>query len=202
MLKVKDLSLTFNKSPVIDSLTYEFEENKVTAVIGESGIGKTSLLNILCGLLKPTGGDITNDYKKIAVVFQEPRLFDWMTAEENVSTVSDKETAAPLLSKMGLADSSDKYPRELSGGMQQRVSLARVLAYDADLVILDEPFKGLDAEMRREISEFVFERLRGKTVIMITHDATDLEFADITLELTHPPKSELKLVKTNTSDTE
>ena len=198
MLKVKDLSLKFNKSPVIDSLTYEFEENKVTAVIGESGIGKTSLLNVLCGLLKPTDGEIINDYNKIAVVFQETRLFDWMTAEENVSTVSDKETAALLLSKMGLADSSDNYPRELSGGMKQRVSLARALAYNADLVILDEPFKGLDAEMRREISKFVFDKLRGKTVIMITHDAADLEFADITLELTHPSKSELKLVKTNT----
>ena len=138
----------------------------------------------------------------MAVVFQEARLFDWMTAEENVSTVSDKETAALLLAKMELAESSDKYPRELSGGMKQRVSLARALAYNAELVILDEPFKGLDAEMRREISEFVFNRLRGKTVIMITHDATDLEFADITLELTHPPKSELKLAKTNTADFE
>ena len=157
MLKLKDLSLTFNKSPVIDSLSYEFEENKVTAIIGESGIGKTSLLNIICGLLKPSNGEILNDHKKMAVVFQEARLFDWMTAEENVSTVSDKETAALMLSKMELAESSDKYPRELSGGMKQRVSLARALAYDAELVILDEPFKGLDAEMRREISEFVFK---------------------------------------------
>ncbi len=202
MLKVNNLSLRFGKTDVIDDLTYEFKAGKVSAVIGESGIGKTSLLNLISGLLKPTGGEIINDCKKLSFVFQEPRLFEWMTALENVSTVSNEETAKLLLSKMGLSESLDKYPSELSGGMKQRVSLARALAYNADLVILDEPFKGLDSDMRREVSEFVFDHLKGKAVIMITHDTADLDFADITLELTHPPQSELKLVKTNTRASE
>lgn len=202
MLKIQNLSYKYGKSLVIDDLTYEFECGKVSAIIGESGIGKTTLLNLIAGLIDASNGKITTDIKKIGYVFQEPRLFDWMSALENVSTVSDDATARKILTKMGLADSLLKYPEELSGGMKQRVAIARALAYDPELVILDEPFKGLDPEMRREISEFVFSTLKNKTVIMVTHDTEDLELADIVLELTSAPKSQLKMVKSNTDISE
>lgn len=202
MLKIQNLSYKYGKSLVIDDLTYEFECGKVSAIIGESGIGKTTLLNLIADLIDAPNGKIMTDIKKIGYVFQEPRLFDWMSALENVSTVSDDATARKILTKMGLADSLLKYPEELSGGMKQRVAIARALAYDPELVILDEPFKGLDPEMRREISEFVFSTLKNKTVIMVTHDTEDLELADIVLELTSAPKSQLKMVKSNTDISE
>jgi ABC-type nitrate/sulfonate/bicarbonate transport system ATPase subunit len=196
MLSIKDLSYKYGKNTVIDALSYEFECGKVTAIVGESGVGKTTLVNLISALLPAPLGTIESDLNKIGYVFQEPRLFNWMSALENVSTVSDEETARALLTQMGLADALSKYPAELSGGMKQRVAIARALAYDPELVILDEPFKGLDPEKRREISEFVFKALKDKTVIMVTHDPQDLEFADVVLELTPAPKS--KLVKSNT----
>ena len=199
MLKINDLSYKYGKNVIIDKLSYNFECGKVTAITGESGIGKTTLVNLIAELLPTPKNTIVKDFKKISYVFQEPRLFDWMSALENVSTVSNESAAVRLLSQMGLADSLSKYPAELSGGMKQRVAIARALAYDAELVILDEPFKGLDPETRREISKFVFETLNNKTVIMVTHDLQDLEFADVVLELTSAPCSTLKLVKSNTA---
>lgn len=198
MLNIKNLSYKYGDNIVIDSLSYEFECGKITAIIGESGIGKTTLVNLIANLLPAPTGTIISGFKKIGYVFQEPRLFDWMSTLENVSTVSNECVARELLSKMGLEDALSKYPAELSGGMKQRVSLARALAYDPELVILDEPFKGLDPDKRREISEFVFSTLKGKTVLMVTHDTVDLEFADVVLELSSAPNSRLKLVKTNT----
>lgn len=197
MLKIKNLSYKYGNNIVIDRLSHDFECGKVTAIIGESGVGKTTLVNLIADLIHAPTGTITTDLAKIGYVFQEPRLFDWMSALENVSTVSNYDIAQNLLTRMGLEDSLSKYPSELSGGMKQRVSIARSLAYDPDLVILDEPFKGLDPDKRREISEFVFSSLKGKTVIMVTHDTVDIEFADVVLELSSAPNSKLKLVKSN-----
>ena len=202
MLNIKNLSYKYGKNLVIDDLSYEFECGKVTAILGESGIGKTTLLNLISDLIHAPNGTVNTDLLKISYVFQEPRLFDWMSTLENVSTVSDDDTAKKLLSELGLADSLLKYPQELSGGMKQRVSIARALAYNPDLVLLDEPFKGLDPDMRREISELVFKYLKNKTVIMVTHDAIDLDFADVVLELTTAPQSKLKMVKSNTTKSE
>ena len=197
MLKLENISLKYGRHLVIDRLSYEFEENKKTLIIVSSGIGKTSLLNIAAGLTKASSGKVSNGFEKISYVFQEPRLFDWLTALENVSTVSDETEARETLSLMGLSDAGDKYPSELSGGMKQRVSIARALAYRPDLVFLDEPFKGLDAETRENIANTVFEKLEGKTVIFVSHDESDRKYADVILRLTKSPGSTLELVKSN-----
>ena len=89
MIKLENLSLKYGKDTVLDNLSYEFEEGKLTAILGESGVGKTSILNLIAGLIKPSAGKVTNTCERTSYVFQEPRLFDWMTAKENVSTVSD-----------------------------------------------------------------------------------------------------------------
>ena len=194
MLKLDNISLKYGKNTVIDSLSYDFAQGKVTLIRGASGVGKTSLLNIMAGLIKPSSGKVTLNAPRIAYVFQEPRLFEWLTVLENVSTVSDEPRAVEMLSLMHLSDSVSKYPSELSGGMKQRVSIARALAYDADIVFLDEPFKGLDSELRREISDIVFDKLRGKTVILVSHDESDSAYADIELNLY---ASSLVMVKSN-----
>lgn len=197
MIKLEDISLKYGDNTVIDRLSYEFEEGKITVILGESGVGKTSILNLLAGLIKPTEGKVVNTCEKMSYIFQEPRLFEWMTALENVSTVSDIETAKKMLSLMGLEDSLDKYPSELSGGMKQRVSIARALAYAPNTILLDEPFKGLDPDRRKKVSDTVFQLIRGKTAIIVTHDAIDTEVADIVLKLSPSPESKLSLVKSN-----
>ena len=195
MLKFENLSLKYGKNTVIDRLSYEFEVGKVTVLLGESGVGKTSLLNLIAKLTSASDGSVTNGFEKISYIFQEPRLFPWLTALENVSEVSDTDTAKHYLNLMGLGNDLDKYPAELSGGMKQRVSIARALAYSPDLVLMDEPFKGLDPERRREVSDAVFAELKGKSVIMVTHDTADIEYADVALRLSAAPQSELIKIK-------
>ena len=195
MLKLDNISLCYEQKLIIDSLSYEFEDGKATLIMGGSGIGKTSLLNIIASTIKASSGRVQNPYKRISYVFQEPRLFEWLTALENVSIVSNKEKAKKLLSLMGLEDAFDKYPTELSGGMKQRVSIARALAYEPDLILLDEPFKGLDEELRREVADTLFKKVKGKTTIIVSHDKEDMKYADTILTLTPSPKS--SLVKSN-----
>lgn len=191
MIKFEDISLRFGKNTVIDRLSFEFEEGKVTAILGESGIGKTTLLNIIAGLMKPSDGKIITDHQRLSYIFQEARLLPWLTALENVATVSNEKKAKEMLLLMGLSDSLDKYPAELSGGMKQRVSIARALSYEPDVILMDEPFASLDKERRDTVADTLFELLKGKTAIIVTHDMTDTKYADNVLTLTAPPNTTL-----------
>ena len=204
MLHCDHVTFRYDKLPVIDHLSYSFPKGQVTAIVGESGIGKTTLFSLLCGLLRPHEGKILHDGEKIAVAFQEARLFPWMSALENVRAVSpkEKERARELLIALGLEDALHLLPDELSGGMKQRVSLARTLQYDADIILLDEPFTGLDAETKKRVVDYLFSSLRGKTVIMITHGTEDLAYANTVLRLTKAPDSRLELVKSSTREGE
>ena len=199
MLNINRLTVSYGKNTIIKDLSFSFPEHTVIGIVGQSGIGKTTLLNVLAGLKKPDGGEIVQSYQKPAYIFQEARLFPWMTALENVESVcQSKERASALLSRL-IADPNvaKKYPDELSGGMKQRVSIARALAYDGDIYFLDEPFKGLDAQTRALVTDCFFEATRGKTVIMITHDEEDLAFCDQILRMEDSPVSTLILEKSN-----
>ncbi|MBR6680917.1 MAG: ATP-binding cassette domain-containing protein [Clostridia bacterium] len=198
MLKFEKVSLTFKtegrEQHVLKDLSYTFETGRITAITGVSGIGKTTILNLAAGLLETSEGSVINTFAKTAYVFQEPRLLPWKTALENVTCVCGDEKKAKFYLDILLPEGSDKYPDELSGGMQQRVSIARAMAYDAELVLLDEALKGLDMQTKDAVVKTLREHLKGRTAIMITHDKSELEFCDTVLEISDAPISELKHV--------
>ena len=124
------------------------------------------------------GGTVRVSPGRMACVFQEPRLLPWRTAAENVNAVlSDRAQTMPQalawLERLELSDARDQYPAALSGGMQQRVAIARALAYDAPVLLLDEPFRGLDAALRQRVTALVADAARAKTLVLATHDAAD-----------------------------
>ena len=176
MLKLTGITHAFGEKPVLQNRDLTVLPGQRVALMGPSGVGKTTLLRVALGLLIPDSGTVENRFRKTAAVFQEPRLLPWRTAVENVNLVlgDGRETvprALEQLHRLGLGDAGDKYPRELSGGMQQRTALARALAVDADFLVLDEPFKALDEELRQQVLEKV-----GKTnaaILLVTHDEAE-----------------------------
>ncbi|MBQ9161941.1 MAG: ABC transporter ATP-binding protein [Clostridia bacterium] len=188
-LKFENVTLKYGKKTVLDNLSLTLPAGRFSAIMGASGIGKTSLLRLAAGLVpdKNFTGVVDAGGAKIAYQFQEPRLFPWLTAAENIAVVLEskdtpltsaelRQKSLELLELFGLADVADQYPDSLSGGMAQRVSLARTIAYDAELVLLDEPFRGLDEQTRADVMQKVRAALDTKTVILVTHDREEAEF--------------------------
>ena len=173
MLNLVNISHSYDEHQVLKEISLSLEPGQRLAIMGPSGCGKTTLLKIALGLLIPSSGTVENHFQRTAAVFQEPRLLPWCTALENVKLVlGDKKTALPhamaALEAMELKDAAKKYPRELSGGMQQRVAIARALATNPDLLILDEPFKGMDEALRLRVVQML-EKTQA-AVLLVTHD--------------------------------
>ena len=173
MLEFRSVSLSFGDQQVLRGVSFTLPAGGRLALMGPSGCGKTTLLRLAAGLLEPDSGEVLRPDAGAAVVFQEPRLLPWLTAEENVNLVlSDSSATLPQarawLGKLGLADAAGKYPAELSGGMQRRVALARALALGRELLILDEPFSALDEEQREGAQRLVAEQ--GCAILLATHD--------------------------------
>ena len=176
MLKLTAISHRYGDQPVLKNKNLTLQPGQRLALMGPSGCGKTTLLRIALGLLKPTEGTVENTFRKTAVVFQEPRLLPWRTALENVNLVlgdgkATLETAGQYLQQVKLSEAAEKYPRELSGGMQQRVAVARALAAEGDLLILDEPFKAMDEALREQIIARVAETMAA--ILLVTHDEAE-----------------------------
>ena len=178
MLELKDVSLSFGALEVLRGASLTLGQGERIAITGPSGCGKTSLLHVIAGLLHPDSGLVRNRAARTGCVFQEPRLLPWLSAEENVSIViphgTQGQDALMLLKKLGLADSAEKHPCELSGGMQQRAALARALAYAPDLLLLDEPFRALDAASKALAIDAVNERA-DCAVILVTHSPEEAD---------------------------
>jgi NitT/TauT family transport system ATP-binding protein len=157
-------------------------ENGITCLMGPSGKGKTTIVNILAGLLNADSGEVSIPQDtNFSFVFQEDRLLDWESALSNVLFVAPRpkqlvEKATQLLTEADLADSMHKKARELSGGMKRRVVICRALIADYDILILDEPFKGLDKEIKPQIMDMVKKHTANKFVLAITHDMYEVEY--------------------------
>ena len=193
MLTFENVSFSYEKKQVLDQISFHVAKGEILAVMGPSGCGKTTLLSLAAGLKKPSSGEIRRSSSKISYVFQEPRLFPWLTVKENLEAVlkkpHEKENAIlSLLEALGLKGCEALYPNELSGGMKMRVSLARALIFDADLYLLDEPFSALDEELKITLSYYLrgFLKEKNAAAILVTHQKEDADrLADKTLILSN-----------------
>ena len=172
MVKLTGICHAYDGRTVLENQNLTVLPGQRIALMGPSGVGKTTLLRTVLGLLKPDSGTAQNSFRT-AAVFQEPRLLPWRTAAENVNLVlSDKaatmKTAKYWLARLGLEDAGDKYPEELSGGMQQRVAIARALAMEAELLVLDEPFKAMDEALRDQVIALVGQTKAA--ILLVTHE--------------------------------
>ncbi|MCD7763369.1 MAG: ATP-binding cassette domain-containing protein [Lachnospiraceae bacterium] len=172
VLCIENLTFSYANRTVLDQFSLTIPLTGLTAISGPSGCGKTTLLRLLAGLEKPVRGTITGiSQKRIAILFQEDRLLPWRTVRQHILDVlpnDRREDADSWLTFAELKDSADLYPAELSGGMARRLALARCCALGGDLLLLDEPFAGVDAERRARI----IERLSRQCVPMLltTHE--------------------------------
>ncbi|NLV50575.1 MAG: ABC transporter ATP-binding protein [Clostridiales bacterium] len=173
-ITVTKLNKGYGGKPVLRDLSMKFEAGRVTNIMGPSGCGKTTLLNIMMGLEKADCGSVHGIPKRIAAVFQEYRLCEEFSPVSNIRMVTGKTIPRSgierHLRELGLGDSMYKPVRELSGGMKQRVSIARAVLHNADLIFLDEAYKGLDADTLSAVIKFVLDNSEGKTIIHVTHD--------------------------------
>lgn len=178
-IKLINLTKSFHDKKVLSNFSCTFKEKKVTCIMGPSGSGKSTLANILMGLIKPDCGEIIGlSSLKIAAVFQEDRLCEYLDAMTNVKLVSSKLSEKEIkeaFEAIDLNDYNNKTVSKLSGGMKRRVSIVRALLTDSDLLILDEPFKGLDPELKSKVISYVKKNIMNKTVILITHDKSEAE---------------------------
>jgi NitT/TauT family transport system ATP-binding protein len=204
-----------NPMPVLAGLNLEIRAGTFTAIIGPSGCGKTTILNLLADAIQPTAGAVTihgeqpgSREARAGYLLARDALLPWRTAQKNVElplelrggmSAEDRRTVARnLLARVGLEGYGDHHTRSLSHGMRQRVSLARILAYDPDIMLLDEPFSALDAQTRMKAQEFfleVWQRDR-KTVLLVTHDIQEALFmADQVLVFSPRPARLLKTIE-------
>lgn len=177
MIKLSNVTFAYkNGDPVIKSLSLHIKKGERVRLTGESGIGKTTVLRLISGLEKPQKGKVTlADGAKISAVFQEDRLIPTLNALENVSLFSNGEKAKEMLSALGLEDSFGLMPAELSGGMKRRVALARALARESDILILDEAMTGLDEANRERVAAVINRYAEGRTIVCVTHDIREAE---------------------------
>ena len=174
MIAIEGLNIAYNGAQVLQNCALRVEKNSRIALMGPSGCGKTTLINAIAGLVTPDSGRITVN-GRVSYVFQEPSLFPWLTALENVNVVmSDKPDTLALsrrwLEEAELGDCLDKYPHQLSGGQKQRVAICRALAFGGDILLLDEPLKGLDPDTRARVADLILRESRDKTLLLVTHD--------------------------------
>ena len=173
---LKNVSFAYGDTPVLQEVTWHLPDSGVVCLWGASGCGKTTALRLLAGLEKPDSGAVCGA-GRVSMVFQEDRLLPWRTALENVLlTGADVKKAGDLLAELGLAvEEAQAYPQHLSGGQQRRVALARALAAESDILLLDEPFNGLDAGTWMDVVPLIKKVAETRPVVLVTHIREQIE---------------------------
>ncbi len=184
-IKVHNLHKRFDELTLFRNFSLEFKSNTITTILGPSGCGKTTLLNMVGELIHPDGGEILGlDNQVLSYIFQEPRLLDWKTVSQNIEFVlmeayphetERKKIVQRFVQLVELIGFENYYPTQLSGGMRQRVSIARAFAYPSNLILMDEPLKGLDIKLKRNLIR-AFARIwqyDRRTVLFVTHDVEE-----------------------------
>jgi NitT/TauT family transport system ATP-binding protein len=176
----------YDNRPVLEGVSFQVASHELLCIVGPSGCGKTTLLRVVAGLIRPSAGDVrldgqrvTGPSNKTAMVFQHFGLFPWKSVRANIAYGlanrgrRDPERVERLMRMIGLEDAADRYPRQLSGGMQQRVGLARALAVEPEVLLMDEPFGAVDAITREQLQTellAIWDRDPELTGVFITHD--------------------------------
>ncbi|MGH3459427.1 ABC transporter ATP-binding protein [Aeromicrobium sp.] len=213
-VRVRDLTKEFGEVKALGGVSFDIPRGELTSIIGPSGCGKTTTLKIIAGLVEATSGQVEVDGVPVtkpgsdrAFVFQDFALLPWATVLRNaafglemrgVSRAEREQIARECVAKVGLAGSEDAYPHQLSGGMRQRVGLARALAVDADILLMDEPFASVDEQIRRKFQEDLLHLLNveKKTVIFVTHSIEEAVYvSDQVVILTRGPSQVSKVVR-------
>ena len=208
VISIKDMTKTYlgGSFTAVDNVSMEIKEGEIVAFVGPSGCGKTTVMRMVAGLEEPTEGAVFVNDQMVhgpgpdrGMIFQAYTSFPWLTARQNVEygmkilgipTAERRERAQRLLEEVHLGPAADKYPAELSGGMKQRVAIARTLAQNPEVLLMDEPFGALDAQVRWEMQEMMIEIINTekKTVILVTHDIQEAIYvADRVVFFTRTP---------------
>ena len=204
LVEIKNISKIYhtkkNEILALKDITFDINDGDFIAIVGPSGCGKSTILSILCNLENKSGGSIIKENNiKFGFMFQRDTLFDWMTIKDNCmlgvrikNNINDDtiKYCDNLLKSYGLYEFKESYPRELSGGMRQRVALIRTLMLKPDILLLDEPFSALDSQNRLAISDDVYKIIKNenKTTVMVTHDVGEaVSMANIVIVLSERP---------------
>jgi len=183
-LHIINLHKSYGDLLLFSNFNLDFAEGEITCILGPSGGGKTTLLNIIAGLVEPNGGNLVGfNGKVLSYIFQDPRLLPWQTVQENIEFVltdayeqtQRQAIASRFIKLVELTGFASYYPSQLSGGMRQRVAIARAFAYPSDLILMDEPLKGLDVKLKMNLLK-AFSRIwqaDKRTVIFVTHDVDE-----------------------------
>jgi NitT/TauT family transport system ATP-binding protein len=194
LLKFDHVSFAYDERQILKDVAFSIRQGEIVSLLGPSGCGKTTILNIIAGFIAPTSGyafiagtEITGPGPDRGVVFQSYALFDWMTVEDNIAfsltcarrpAAERREIARRMAALVGLTGSERAYPYELSGGMRQRCGLARVLAANPKLMLMDEPFAAVDVQTRETLQEEILRihQETGCTIVFVTHSIEEAVF--------------------------
>lgn len=200
-LRLRGLGLLRGGRVLLDGLETAVPAGRTLAVMGRSGVGKTTLLRAVAGLAPPASGTVERPGGRVPIVFQEPRLLPWRTALQNIELVLDRGERGKgreWLERVGLTDAADAFPLTLSGGMRQRVAIARALACESPILLVDEPFSHLDVVTATQLRAELVHQLAttGSTAVWVTHDPAEAAaVATRTLVMSGPPDGSWRILE-------